>query len=282
MDSLFSFPLRWGFLYGTNRPVVFGDFNGMYPQVIPVALWWWRKPATNPGERGTLDPAGPNVGKTCAMVMLDHGGEPNRRWPPEATEAGDVTFIGGVSSPQQVIDFVRKNKCCSLYLIGHRGGPVNEGGIVTYPDPSNRDASVTILPNSDLQQQLAAAFRENCKQCAINIVSCGDANDPAGRKFRKGLAEQTGCIVCGSTRTIAIGYDCTLRDVPCPSRWGNVFGEPVVITERWPHSCEVPSRGGWGLKCVKWGRIFVQISQSYPAGYWKDYCLEHEYVPQSD
>ena len=62
---------------------------------------------------------------------------------PKLSQVADDFFEPGVTSPQQILDFVKagegKKGCCTLYFVGHRGGQprLNPGGAVTYPDISD-------------------------------------------------------------------------------------------------------------------------------------------------
>lgn len=193
-------------------------------------------------------PAGHHNGKICAVTMLNYDGKPNRNWEKEAQKAGDVVK-SGIKSVQDLIDFIESEKCCSLYTIGHRGGPPNEGGTVSFPGGNKSK----ILPNPKLEAAMKAAMK-NCGPCAINVVACGDINDPKGRSRRQEMANRTGCIVCGSVDVHEIGINQTLGE-PFPNP-----NFPDETAQPWKHSCEVPvGGGGWTRKCLKWKKVRVRL-----------------------
>jgi RHS repeat-associated protein len=142
-------------------------------------------------------------GGICGVTMLDTDGSP-------MPDNGLGTFIDralvtiGAGSQTDVLNGIDRD-CCTLYLIGHRGGEAHEGGIVTYP-PGGR---VEILPDPDFETKLRNKFAHNgCIECVINIVSCGDYDHPIwgpiGSQRRKDMANQTGCTVCGSKHSTHI------------------------------------------------------------------------------
>ena len=104
----------------------------------------------------------------------------------------------GAGSQQDILDAM-DDKCCTLYLYGHRGGKRHEGGIITYiPGPKRID----ILPDDPgqaFEERLKKKFSENCcKDCVINLVTCGGDDLALGRQNRRKIAANTGCIVCGT------------------------------------------------------------------------------------
>ena len=192
-----------------------------------------KDPAGEEGRRGRNE-----KGPICAIVMKDHGGVVPPIWIDEAERAGDVV-LPGVDNPQEVLDFVRKHKCCSLYTVGHRGGDQNPGGTVTFPDPDNPEEPVKIFPHEEMEAVLRELFLDNCEFCVINIYACNELI-PAEeeRERRKEIAERTNCRVCGSVGMVQPPDP----RAPYPHHTvGDPSGDGTVIT--WPHSCEEP-RGG--------------------------------------
>lgn len=130
---------------------------------------------------------------------------------------------------QQILNWVNDNKCCTLYLLGHRGGKGNEGGIVTYPFAAPKDKEkVTILPDPAFDAALGTALKTlGCNSCAINLVTCG--SDPTdkktkgfyekGQKIREDMASATGCVVCGSKAEGSLGLQLLNKCTPSGFQW---------------------------------------------------------------
>jgi hypothetical protein len=143
-----------------------------------------------------------------------------------ATNQDDV--IGGISSG-----------CCTLFLIGHRGGVAREGGIVTHPDPyadlMPPKNYVGILPDDVFERRLNHKFFGSarnggncCKDCVINLVTCGgDEGDnyAQGQIVRQQIADTTGCKVCGSRKQ--------------PPKLNNPILSPLYAGG-WEFDCEEP------------------------------------------
>lgn len=159
------------------------------------------------------------------MTFQDHGGG----------AIGDCGLYGaipdknlwmGVDDQEDVLE-VMGNGCCTLYLIGHRGGKEREGGIVTYPFPSEPDKVLEILPDPDFEEKLKEKFKQNCcKSCVINIVTCGGENLKDGKTRRKQIAINTGCTVCGSLELLPLHKDSLSLRSCMP----------------WRYSCESPTQ----------------------------------------
>jgi len=235
----------------SRDPIGFADGPNLYRYVSnnpTVAIdpygTWAAKPVTK--------------GKVCAVPLINHGGWPHPRWVEEAKNVGDCVLEKGAKSRQDILDFVKKCGCCTLFVIGHQGGdlrPPNKGGAVSYPDPMNPKDPAYIFgkDTADFEGLLNEAFADNrCDHCVINIVTCGGTTKEH-RKRRKEIAKRTGCLVCGSTRTINVGGNdktcCTLGEadtVKYPD-----FSDPDEITTgtrprpRWPYECELPDNNTW-------------------------------------
>jgi hypothetical protein len=171
-----------------------------------------------------------------------------------------VNIQTGIKDRSEILDFLKSKEnagCCTLYLMGHRGGETHQGGIVTYPDPDNPHEAVEILPNDDFEKELRKIFEGRCKRCVINIVTCGGTNNPAfvqqGKEWRKQIANNTGCKVCGSACKDHFPEYWPLD--PCKS--GNF---------KWEYECEVPDPSkSIGVWPEDW--IFGQ-PQPWPYWYW--------------
>lgn len=145
------------------------------------------------------------------MLHYNYGGPLGAGGLGNVIDPGFITR--GAGSQEEVLAGIT-NGCCTLYLFGHRGGEVNEGGIVTYPVPNMpeipKDQPIPILPSKNgfeerLKQRLLGAKAQGgncCSKCVINIVSCGDILNPQGKRVRKEIAKDTGCTVCGSTSKV--------------------------------------------------------------------------------
>ena len=152
---------------------------------------------------------------------------------------GDINFIhlrpDAVASCEDIVNWVRAKKCCTMHLIGHcgafddHGAPVNPGGISSYPPPDNE--RVTILPDPTCESSLRSAFEANCTDCVINIVTCSGPSYPGRKEVRKQIANRTGCTVCGSTDFVPINDNEKPLD-PCKS---NAYNP-------WQYECEEPDK----------------------------------------
>lgn len=180
-----------------------------------------------------------------------------------------VLNLKGGKSRKDILDFVEKKKCCTLYTFGHQGGQGNAGGAVSYP--AGRPP-IIIFPRHDLVNtwfdydydvKLGDTLKSNCKKrCYINIVACGGTSEDHVRT-RQQIANQTGCTVCGSERFINIGgshprpWDMehaadTPAGRPCNVTCGSVVTGAVQVKDndyanenferiRWPHVCATPN-----------------------------------------
>jgi hypothetical protein len=175
--------------------------------------------------------------------------------------------IAAAANPQQVTlkliyKFVVKNDCATLYILGHRGYPSNEGGVAIYtsPDDSPHDDSADNDPGkvyilrggTGAKDPVTMAFltrlrdfmkRKHYSCGAINIVACAEQENEAlqetARGMRKRYADGSGCTVCISTRTVNYGPDSELAtDKPLVDTLGPpILGGPTGKTElqrRWP------------------------------------------------
>lgn len=167
---------------------------------------------------------GKAFGKVCAFYMWDHYGEkgqihPKNRdwsrrggWVDEAKSVGDVCLDRPVDNIGDIVREVINNECCTIYLIGHRGGEIPNTGVTTYPeeDLSNGKIGVPILPNQELEQYLSLIFLVfksigKCCDCAINIVACAK-DDWEHRQTRRKIAKNTNCWVCQSRNSQNCGF----------------------------------------------------------------------------
>ncbi len=127
----------------------------------------------------------------------------------------------GATDQEQVIGGIEKG-CCTLYLIAHRGGKDNEGGAITFPAPDSGipgDQRIPILPDEAFEKRLNHKFFvENCcKDCVINLVTCGGDNTVRGERIRQEIADTTGCTVCGTFKKIdSPGYPVLSPDYANP------------------------------------------------------------------
>ena len=177
---------------------------------------WTVAPYTpsKPRSPTVLNPAGRSKGNICAASMLDHHGEPNDRWNKQADDVGHYVRHG-IASRQDLLDFVKENRCCSLYTFGHQGGYGNASGTVTYPG-GPEDKPVVIIPTVTISRNRTLVHSEKNKEflkllfshciteCFLNVVACG-ADTEKHRQARQRIADETGCTVCSSSRTISLG-----------------------------------------------------------------------------
>ena len=154
---------------------------------------------------------------------------------------GDVAdhVLRDVVSPQEILDFVKKKGCCTLYTFGHQGGYKNAGGTVTYPVGSR--GPVIIFPRYDnpigvnsFVPKLGKLLKSNCAgECFINIVACGGVSD-AHIKSRRRTAQSSGCTVCGGRNcNVTFGKPGLVPSIP--------LGGPPAKRVCWPNQCIDPS-----------------------------------------
>jgi RHS repeat-associated protein len=87
--------------------------------------------------------------EVCVALLDDHAdsstpNRPAKRWIEQARRLTNNCWerVTGIT---EIADLVRKCQCCTLYIIGHRGGPNNPGGATTFP-PGSGGEGVNILP----------------------------------------------------------------------------------------------------------------------------------------
>jgi RHS repeat-associated protein len=204
---------------------------------------------------GVIAPAG----KKCGITMM------NKTSPfPDPGFAGrlDVPPLYGAKTEQEILKYIRDNKCCSVWMFGHRGGIENPGGIITYGPNGQR---IVLLPGS-FGENLAAAFADNeCDYCTINLYTCQTGTADVAPGIRKEIAESTGCVVCGTRSGWATALEPGLE--PC-----------TKCDPGWVYSCELPPKG-WGRdprQCIR--REYVLQGVAPYAGFvWV--CAEYQPVP---
>jgi RHS repeat-associated protein len=217
-DPLPSPPIRWDMLFASYiwieiarlylaRNRVFSPLLGTWLQRDPIGygadgnlyLYCYARPTT------FYDPTGLAPPKKCAITMSESDGTPIF-WDQEAGKFGGTT-LSGICKAKQILDFVKKNKCCDIMLVGHRGGKENPGGIITTCSGTPGGTAVTtrILPDAELELDLAVSFLKNCKNgCTITISTCNDGA-AIEKATRQVIANRTGCKVCGTTRMVKQG-----------------------------------------------------------------------------
>ncbi len=215
------------------------------------------------------DPAGPKTGKICAVPLIDkETGRPADRWVAEAKLAGDCVLVKGARTQQEILDFVEKCGCCTLYTFGHQGtDAVNPGGTV-----SNGE---TIFPSEvtegeGFEVRLKKLFSTPpCSgKCIINILACGGMSQDH-KDTRQSIADRTGCLVCGSTCKTTIGgsnpgqvegYNCTVGPtcsgtgvIPGIEIGGVKMSDSTYCWTRtpWKYDCAKPKGGFWSRECLK-------------------------------
>ena len=220
------------------------------------------------GKSAAVKPVGGIApGKICAVTMLENG----QIMEAGENEAGYVAdqedTLSGATGTQQILDWLSKKDCCTVYFVGHNGVPagVPPGGVTTYLQGTDTGYGkpVQILPDNDFEKKMGALFKKRgCQHCAVNIVACGS---PTAGKVREGIAEDTGCLVCGSKKGETMGS-------------GILSGKPIIGIEgkpiTWDYSCEPPLGGSWEWKCVSghWS-----IHPAYGGSY---ICDKYDWVPK--
>ena len=199
------------------------------------------------------------------------------------------------AGPEDILDFVRREKCCSLYTFGHQGGnDDNPGGAITQPKENGR--IITLFPNTEVHGPLEEAFKDNgCEgKCAINIVACGACSD-AHTKNRQQIANETGCLVCGSTEKIDFteraNPQCTLGE-PGTYTIRGLDGPEEFVVRRWRNECVAPANRKWKKtrgRCldgywtqVPYGQAGNPLTGYYPLLRDVYHCTEWEYRYEPD
>jgi hypothetical protein len=154
----------------------------------------------------------------CGVGMYGHDPREDKHMCWTANEYGGYKDVKcPLCSGGEIVDHVKKAKCCHLLISGHRGhldsDPqkiVNYGGIVNFlctnpntgrlecprdcPCPGPRTDRCLILPDEALEKALGKVFGSQCKECLIILHSCGSGLF-AGPLLQ--MAKNSGCIVCG-------------------------------------------------------------------------------------
>jgi len=221
------------------------------------------------GKSAAQTPAGVVApGKVCAVTMLENGVVPQAFKDEAAVAADDEYTLQGATGTQQILDWLSKKDCCTVYFIGHAGVPAGtpSGGMTTYlqgTDVPSYGKPVKILPDDDFEKKMGALFKQKkCQHCAVNVVACGSAT---AWKVHQGIANDTGCLVCGSHKQEELG-------------WGILNGGPIIGLDgkpiNWDYKCQPPPGGGWEWKCVSghWS-----IHPTYGGSY---ICDKYDWVPK--
>ena len=154
-----------------------------------------------------IDPMGTT--KRCVFTMRDEhekrsdgtwgkGSQP--AWDENADRLDADCVLKGNCDWFGIIGAIFSTRCCEVFFIGHRGGPTNPGGIVSYCNGEKHK----ILPDHAFSEAMRKAFVKNCRTCKINVVACGAATTEQSAGLQD-LANRTGCTVCGTTKTVLIG-----------------------------------------------------------------------------
>ncbi len=188
-----------------------------------------------------MDPGG--MAKKCAITMLDHGGVQRNDWHSNGEEfTGDpTTVLDGAKSQADILNFVRKNGCCEIKIIGHQGGPDgNFGGTVTYTgkiDAQGNEVVERLFPNFTFENRLKRAIKDNnCWDPAITIGSCG-ASDTITRTVGQSVANNTNCKVirCMEPHLASVSPDDLNWEAFYPQEYGCRFvdncGRPQPLVE---------------------------------------------------
>lgn len=170
---------------------------------------------------------------TMRIGVNDQGGDEGSFACAGLSKYPSIPVVIGIGGQAAVINGIPQG-CCTLYLIGHRGGENHEGGIITYPGPRTglpEDKSIPILPDENLERRLNHKFFvENCcKDCVINMITCGGDNLGLGHQNRQEIADTTGCTVCGTV----LKHDTVDNPILAPGYPGNY----------WVYSCNKPRFG---------------------------------------
>ncbi|MCL4202821.1 MAG: hypothetical protein KJ000_10010 [Pirellulaceae bacterium] len=168
--------------------------------------------------------------RICGIVLMEANGGP-------VPDAGLLNTNAIVperpfSTQEEILNFVQKQKCCTLYLLGHCGS--TSGGIVG----QSGGIGPIILPDDHFEAQLRQAFLDNgCSHCVINIFACALGDTAKVDATRDGIAKDTGCLTCGTLS----GLQQTLWNPlnPCSK-------------EPWRHACKPPKKG-WKVGCIEMG-----------------------------
>src|SRR5579863_5307695 len=178
-------------LYNSDRAFVYAD-NSTLDLVDPSGL-----EIAGPGNAPFVSREPPPP--TCAFLTVSPKPDDLRRWKMEGIKIGKV--IPNTCTGKDIGDAIRQNRCCTITIIGHRGGPDNPGGIVTQCGAKQ----LALLPNPAVEAQIAAAFKSiGCASCDIRILACG-ANDPRTLPTLQGIAARTGCLAGAPTNIGWIG-----------------------------------------------------------------------------
>lgn len=241
-----------GYRDGLNWYCVTSPLNGMDPSgMIRIRR--------TPGHSGPKpQPKLFRKKNKCAVTMLDHDGR-NDGWERELRQLVGYRVKSGIRSRDELAAWIKLNNCCSIITIGHQGdirGVRNKRGIVTYPNPAEPHTPVIIFPSENNRLPDTQAFHQNlfshCKTCEISAVACGGESDQH-LETRRRLAEETGCKVCGSRKSIVaggrnaidgVGPNVTLGPGGVVKRRGMT---KLTFQEQWDPDCVSPSGGlfGW-------------------------------------
>ena len=146
---------------------------------------------------------------------MDASDEDCGRWDIECRKLqraiGNAAYYRRANFKPSIIRRILQQGCCSVAFVGHQGGKLTKGGIVTYPE---KGGVTVILPDPAFEAQLRAAFDKNgCNSCTITIYACGGAAKEA-TTTRQGIANRTLCIVKGAIPPAMQGGFITVGQCP--------------------------------------------------------------------
>ena len=194
----------------------------------------------------------------------------------------------GARNAKEILAFVKKNKCCSVYTFGHQGSGLptpNFGGTVAFPYPDDLGFPEYIFPNPEFEYDLSEVFESNgCDgHCAINIFACCK-NKPVARAIRQQIANRTGCIVCGSKNELVSTNP--LSDNVCTTA-GPYHPDDFAFDRppNWRYECALPPNGKWAIRlgrCLKWkngpNEEFFTLPTGEVVAREERVCIQWEYI----
>lgn len=114
-------------------------------------------------------------------------------------------LLSGACTATEILQFIKKHKCCDVAFYGHRGGRANQGGIATDCGSGYQ----RILPNPGLEYAIREEFRKNNCQCPkVKITACGesDRNSAEWPIFETTCLQMANRLECMLIRSK--GYSC--------------------------------------------------------------------------